>query len=65
MKEEKIKITRLKCIAENVVNLTKDKEYILIRIFDDEDGNIQVEICNNAGKIYWYPISLFEIIHSD
>ena len=65
MKEEKIKITRLRCISDNVVNLTKDKLYVLIRLHDDGDGNIQLEISNNEGRIFWYPSTLFEIIHND
>ena len=65
MKEEKIKITRLRCITDNVVNLTKDKLYVLIRLHDDGDGNIQLEIFNDMQMVFWYPSTLFEVIHND
>ena len=65
MREEKIKITRVRCITDNVANLTKDKLYVIIRLHDDGEGIIQCEICNNSGKIYWYPISLFEVVRNE
>ena len=65
MKEEKIKITRLRCVTDGFINLEKDNVYILIRLHDDNEGHIQVELRNDVGTIKWYPSTLFEVIHND
>ena len=75
MKEKKISIVRLKCVIDSkdiefseiydTRDLTKGKEYILIRLHDDNEGNIQMELKNDANLIRWYDSELFEVIHND
>ena len=72
MKEEKIKITRLKCIADNTDKkmleeyytdgLTINKDYVMINFVDDNEGTIQFMILNDEGKPHYYDSKLFVVM---
>ena len=71
MRENKIKITRLKCIADNTDKkmleeyytdgLTINKDYVLIRI-KENDCEIGFEILNDNGQIKFYSSKLFSVM---